>query len=137
MKNAEKKVQGGQTWQLVLIIVVLALYFGGKFVINHGYLNGNSKKEPIHNVNRVNKWAGVWVSTLNGGWVFQLNRDGTAEVQLASFGSYETEWTEDDGNAFIGGIGETRAFILTPQGEVYGYSKSGDISNTGIKMRKN
>lgn len=82
------------------------------------------------------QWEGVWVSTLSGDWKFQLNSNGTAEVQLPSFGSYRTEWTVDDGNAFIGGIGQTKAFILTPSGEVYKYSKSGNISSAGISMQK-
>ena len=67
-----------------------------------------------------NRFDGVWVSSA-GKWVFR----------------YKTNWTVEGGRAFIGGAGQTRAWILTRDGEVYDLSRSGVISRTsGIRMHK-
>ena len=79
---------------------------------------------------------GVWVSS-GGKWIFRLYSNETADIQLGDIASYKTSWTEEGGRAFIGGAGQTRAWILTRDGEVYSLSRSGAISRTnGIRMRK-
>lgn len=83
-----------------------------------------------------NRFDGVWVSSA-GKWVFRLYSNETADIQLGDIASYKTNWTVEGGRAFIGGTGQTRAWILTRDGEVYDLSRSGVISRTnGIRMHK-
>ena len=83
-----------------------------------------------------NRFDGVWVSSA-GKWVFRLYSNETADIQLGDIASYKTNWTVEGGRAFIGGAGQTRAWILTRDGEVYDLSRSGVISRTsGIRMHK-
>ena len=74
---------------------------------------GDSPKEMV----------AVWVSDI-GGFIFKLYKDETADVQLGEYIDYRTTWTIEQGNYFIGGTGQTRAYRITPNGELYDLSRA-------------